>query len=168
MVPIRRARSLAGGAGFIAGIIPWWKPFVAVIWAAITAALRELASRKANDVRQVASSRVIATKRYRQAVSWLLAFLHGWGMESRCFRLIPPPTSQWQVVMDASPWGMGAVLFNCTEPVEYFAERLSTDDLRRFSASTGESKFTTLWEALTLLLSIRLWLVRQATLRIRL
>ena len=168
VVPIRRARSLAGSAGFIAGIIPWWKPFVAVIWAAITAALRELASRKANDVRKVAASRMLATKRYRHAVSWLLAFLRGWGMESRCFRLIPAPPSTWQVVMDASPWGMGAILFNGTVPVEYFAERLSSEDLRRFSASTGESKFTTLWEALTLLLSIRLWLVRQSTLRIRL
>ncbi len=70
--------------------------------------------------------------------------------------------------MDASPWGMGAILRDGTTPVEFFAVDLTTDDLRRFSAKKGESGFTTTWEVLTLLLCVRLWLVPRENIAIRL
>ncbi len=101
-MPLRRARALAGGAGFIAGFIPWWKPFVAVIWAATAAALKPITG-QANDGRKSASFAMIPTRRYRHALSWLQAFLQGWGRQSRCFHLQPLPPSDYQVIMDASP-----------------------------------------------------------------
>ena len=110
---------------------------------------------------------MIPTRRYRHALQWLTAFLSGWGSEARCFKLHPSAPSKWQVIMDASPWGMGAILLNGNEPIEYFALELSTDDLRRFSAKRGESGFTTLWEALTLLISIRQWLVQKSLSNVR-
>ncbi len=70
--------------------------------------------------------------------------------------------------MDASPWGMGAILLYNLAPVEYFAEELTTRDLRQFSAQRGESGFTTLWEALTLLLRVRQWLTSRSHCNIRL
>ena len=70
-----------------------------------------------------------------------------------------------QVVFKLS--GMGAILLNGSQPKEYFALDLTTDDLRRFSAKRGESGFTTLWEALTLLICIRQWLTRNALLNVR-
>ena len=165
---LRRTRSLAGGASFIAGLIPWWKPFVAMIWAAVAAALRETLAKKANDKQRRGHAPMVLVRRYRHALLWLSAFLNGWGQEARCFPLRPLPCSTWQIIMDASPWGMGAILSKDNIPYEYFAESITTADLRRFSASVGEAKQTTLWEAFTLLICIRQWLVKSACLRVRL
>ena len=41
--------------------------------------------------------------------------------------------------------------------VSWFADELHTDDLRRFKAKKGVSDFNTLWEALAILVAVRLW-----------
>ena len=165
---LRKVRSLAGGTSFIAGFIPWWKPFVAVIWAAAAATCRESRPDQLNDKRRKVQNVYVPTRRYRHALTWIRAFVGGWGQEARFFSLSPKPPSRLQVIMDASPWGMGAILLDGFTPIEYFGIALTTADLRRFNATIGESKFTTLWEALTLLICIRQWLVQRTALRIRL
>ena len=58
---------------------------------------------------------------------------------------------------DASPWGFAGVRFVQFRPVEWFASPLSVEDLRRFRARVGESAHNTVWEALAILVALRLW-----------
>ena len=76
-----------------------------------------------------------------------------------------PALSPWdrrfqiiRISTDASPWGIGGILFVGSRPVEYFADIIQTDDLKNFNAKRGESAFTTLWEALAALVALRVWI----------
>eukprot|EP00974_Lingulodinium_polyedra_P074830 7251014-Lingulodinium_polyedra.AAC.1 len=53
--------------------------------------------------------------------------------------------------------GIGGVLFDGATPVAYYADRLRPEDLLRFGATDGDSAFTTVWEALAILVGVRLW-----------
>eukprot|EP00969_Alexandrium_andersonii_P180102 7960291-Alexandrium_andersonii.AAC.1 len=59
--------------------------------------------------------------------------------------------------MDASLWGMGAALSNPRGPVEYFGAPLTRPDLDRFQARAGDPACNTLWEALAILIALRVW-----------
>ena len=61
------------------------------------------------------------------------------------------------IVTDASPWGIGGVLMQDDWPVAWFADDITTHDLRRFRAKLGDSALTTLWEVLALLVAMRTW-----------
>lgn len=69
-------------------------------------------------------------------------------------------TSTMEVVTDASPWGMGGILYENKKPVRWFATHLTPELLMKFGASTADSGFNTLWEAVALLIACRLWLGR--------
>jgi len=61
------------------------------------------------------------------------------------------------IATDACPWGFAGVLFKNNIPTAWFATPLTTVDQRRFGKK-GESKHNTTWEALAILVAIRLWL----------
>eukprot|EP00969_Alexandrium_andersonii_P254921 11269518-Alexandrium_andersonii.AAC.1 len=52
---------------------------------------------------------------------------------------------------------MGAVLSGPLGPVEYFGIPLDRADLSRFEAREGDPAFNTLWEALAILIALRVW-----------
>lgn len=54
---------------------------------------------------------------------------------------------------DACPFGMGG-----GEPKEYYAVDISEELQEKFTATRGDSKWNTLWEAVALLVAARLWL----------
>ena len=62
------------------------------------------------------------------------------------------------IAPDGCPWGFAGVLFKDNSPISWFATPLTGWDLRRFRAKKGDSKHNTTWEALALLVAIRLWL----------
>ena len=61
------------------------------------------------------------------------------------------------ITADASPWGIGAVLSQGGHPIAWLSDKLHQEDLDRFNATLGESAFTTTWEALAILVSLRVW-----------
>ena len=61
------------------------------------------------------------------------------------------------MAVDASPWGIGGVLIASGRPLAWFADDITQPDLDRFHAQLGDSAFTTLWEALAILVAFRLW-----------
>ena len=67
------------------------------------------------------------------------------------------PTSAWTVEFDASPWGGGAVLKRNGVAHEYFAVTWDAADIPDDEVRTGEPKFQSFWEFLTLLLALIQW-----------
>ena len=77
---------------------------------------------------------------------------------ARTFRLEQPSDSEGNYfATDACPWGIGGVRFENHRPVEWFAAPLRDGDLRRFGASRGDSANNTTWEALAILVALRVW-----------
>ena len=66
---------------------------------------------------------------------------------------------QSEDVHDASPYGMGGVLLLEGKPIRYFADEISKLDRERFAAERDDPRFITVWEALAILVALRLWLV---------
>ena len=103
VVGVRRLRSYAGILSFSAGMVPLIRPFLASIWAAFPGTNV--------DGRQI--TRRVHIKRIRRAFLWFRAFLAGvQGSFERTYPLRPESVSRrYHVVTDASPWGIGGVLY---------------------------------------------------------
>jgi hypothetical protein len=158
----RAVRSYAGLASFYAGFIPWLKPFIASVWSALSETDRLHTADRRMKVAKGFAVAMVPTLRYRHALRWLLAFLSGWRVQYRSFRYFEQPVDLNSfIVVDACPWGMGGILVRHHRVVEYYFCRVSSHDVRRFSAKVGESGYTTLWECLALLLAARIWLVNR-------
>ena len=94
-------------------------------------------------------------------MAWVRAFLDGTrGPLVRAFGLYDDTRPlAWSITTDASPWGFGAVLARLPSllPVAYFYDSHGDADLSRFSARVGEPASNTLWEALAVLVALRVW-----------
>ena len=100
---------------------------------------------------------MVFVKQIHHALTWIKAFFDGTeGSITRTFEHFPVH-SNYSIATDASPWGLGGVLFCNGKPVEFYTDNISSGDLRRFRASLGDSGLTTLWEMLALLVALRIW-----------
>ena len=148
VVQKKALQSFCGKVGFIAGFILPLRPFLAMLWAAMFAAHGTL------------PRGLVHRRKLQVALDWLQALLQNqWGPLQRTF----PWTPAWApegdyLATDACPWGFAGVRFQNHEPKAWFACKLTSDDLRRFGAKLGESGFTTVWEAVAILVAFRLWL----------
>ena len=61
------------------------------------------------------------------------------------------------ICSDACPWGFGAAVFINGKPLEYFTEQLTDFDLSLFQQERGSASGQQVWEALAILVSLRLW-----------
>jgi len=179
-VPLRRLQQVAGKLNFFAGLVPVMRPFLCTIWAAISEAARvgscdgPLPISDSGGVGGPESSRralrYVPVRRCAHGLRWCAAFLsHQRGTIRRQFffgamdsRLV------LSVSVDASPWGIGGVLSQDSRPIAWFASPIFAEDLQRFQATRGDSGFTTLWEALAVLVAIKLWRQGHAGLRVAL
>ena len=98
------------------------------------------------------------TKRVALGLHWIQALLKGeHGALKRRFNTLRR-NEGWELVTDACPWGMGGVLYQHAIPMRWFATDLPAVVLDKFKASKGDPAFNTAWEALALLIGLRLWL----------
>ena len=171
-VPSRQVRKLAGRGSFVAGLVPVIAPFLRSLWA--TGAKHAEGSAGDTPVRTPCAENgrgrplprhLVFVSQIKRDLSWLTAFLSRQrGTLIREHLWVPPPARhRLRICVDASPWGIGGVLMHQSEPVAFFADALQTQDLRRFQASTGDSAFNTVWEALAILVALRLWRPRLST-----
>ena len=139
VVGARILRAHAGGLSFLAGLVPHVRPFLGSIWAALGSA------GKVSDGQR--AGKLIHTRRIKPALEWLGALLAGEPaplvrtLHSRVHH------SEAQIVTDACPFGMGAILRNQNEATEYFMCDIPTQALSKFRARRGE-----------LLIAFRMWL----------
>eukprot|EP00971_Amphidinium_carterae_P161847 3208439-Amphidinium_carterae.1 len=109
LAPIKKVRSFAGKCSHVAGLILYWRPFVAMVWAALTSPHSD-----------GSPEGLIWTKRFAIGVGWILLFLaRTKGTLVRTYFL-----STWRhegpsyhIELDASPWGLGGILFYQGTPI---------------------------------------------------
>ena len=164
VVSRRSVQQLAGRINFFAGLVPVMRPFLASVWAALSDAPDEAsgpgpssrgASARADRVRRQG---LIHVRRFRHGLLWFEAFFAGHrGSLRRDFPLGADRPVPAVAVVDASPWGIGGVLFLQGRPVQWFSDGVTDDDLSVFDAARGESAFNTTWEGLALVVALRLW-----------
>ena len=145
VVGLKALRSLAGSLSFVAGLVPVMRPFLSPLWAAMSKDATycwKVGAYQANCCQPELGGRV-AGKRT--------------GTLKRTFDPNLEDTG-WEVITDACPWGIGGVLYHNKVAKRWFASHLPSELLNKFKASVGDPSFNTLWEAVALLVALRLWL----------
>ncbi len=165
IVHVRTLRTITGKLSFVAGLVPQLRPFLGPLWAVSantsnndgtpTAGLPPAGGRRNNGL----PAHLAHVSRVKEALSWAKALLSR--EAGALIRVHPleatPPSEVLCVTTDASPWGIGAVLSKDGYPIAWLSDKLHQEDLDRFNATLGESAFTTTWEALAILVSLRVW-----------
>lgn len=152
IVPLKELRSFTGKVQSMAGLLHTWRPFVAMLWAALYA----------DTSVSGAPAGCVWTAQLREPLNWLTAFLapastnlvRRFGVDAHFNK-----GKAVLIYVDASPFGLGAWLSVDEEPVAYFADKFSDLDcvmllIEKNEGSKGQQAF----EALALLAAIRLWL----------
>ena len=116
--------------------------------------------RAGQDLPRPAAGSVIHIKQIRLALRWFRAFYkQRRGDLRRSLPFAPGPAQFLTVVVDASPWGIGGVQLDSTgTPVQWFADKVTREDLLVFNGRLGDPAFNTTWEALAIIVAIKLWL----------
>ena len=153
--PCKRLAPLAGRIAFFAGLIPVLRPFLDQYWAAI-AACRQ--TPPAGDTRRLASRGLIPARSIRRSTTWFVAFFSGgWATLERRSTFRPPAGPALTIVTDASPWGIGGVEYIDDVPRRWFGARVTPMDSSILEARLGVSDSTTAFEALALVVAVRLF-----------
>ena len=61
------------------------------------------------------------------------------------------------IILDASPWALGAWLLEDKIIVEYFSSELTSEDTERFGVATCDPAGQQTWESLASLVALRCW-----------
>ena len=96
---------------------------------------------------------------------WIQAFLQrAAGALERRYTLAAATAGRpfYTVALDASPWGLGAVLADATALLSYFAAPLRDEGARIFGHALGDSAGQQTWEAVVALEAVRTWRARLA------
>ena len=91
---------------------------------------------------------------------WLSAFLHRQkGTLERKFDVWTHFTTsnRVQIVVDASPWGIGGIILVEGVARSYFADGISGDDVKKLGVVVGDPTYQQVSEALAMLVALRLW-----------
>ena len=169
VVQKQRLRSYCGKVSFVAGLVVVLRPFLAGLWAPLgkdqsrgRASFDEGGTEGAGGpLKRRLPDGLVHVRRIRHTLRWLRAFLLGeCGALERKFPRQPPAGPRVRIAVDASPWGIGAVLIVGGSVTEWLAGPIQEQDLRMFNAKRGVSDHMTTWEALGLLVAVRTWLPR--------
>ena len=146
-------RSLAGKVSHIGSLIFALRPFCADLWAAIYSDPSTWAPRGCIWVRQI-----------HHALIWINAFFEASGSRalSRHFsaRAMFNRAGNIEIIMDASPWGLGAALFIDGMPLEYFCSIVDQHDVDVLGLTIGSCVAQQTVEALTVLVAMKMWFHR--------
>ena len=107
-----------------------------------------------------ASEYLIWTPQVRWSLRWVQAFLDNSAGAPlvRHIRLRDRRTrNRWYTAVDASPWGLGGVLFDRHIVVAAFEDRVQPDDIERLKIRIGDLRSQSLLEALAVLVDLRLF-----------
>ena len=153
VIPIKLLQYSAGILGWVTSAIPVARPWLAMIWAAIT--------QKQHPVLQQTRHRkgLVFVKQIYNAVSWISALVtHGSGTVQLCKLYRWRPHSPAVLVQtDASPYGLGGTLTIGGSFVAYFADKISDIDCQRFGSTVGDPAFQSEYELLAVLVAIRVF-----------
>ena len=149
-IPLKAMRSFAGGLSWVAGVFRWLRAFLSPLWAAIASAA---------GWQGPPGTATIGASQVRHALLWVQAFLEGHeGALARRIGVAPrTATSVTQIVCDASPWGLGAILTVNDVPVSWLADAITDLDLDILGKARGDCRGQAVFEALCIAVSLRTW-----------
>ena len=150
VVSVRDLRSFTGKANYVAGMIDAWRPFLADLYAVITAAGKGTS----------APLNCVWTRQFRHTALWFRAFFSGENHALRReFRLATFLNKglRVRIISDACPWGLGAVLLYNRAIIAYFSSALDKEDEEMAGVKIGDPSGQQVWEALALLQALKLW-----------
>jgi len=149
VISYKELRSGVGKLCHIANLLTPWRPFMSPLYGALY-----------SDPPAGAPRNCLWTKQLRRPLSWFKTFFDSsGGLIERTF-LVDSFTQKLQVmqiVVDASPWGLAAVLLVNGHPTNYFADAISDLDVALFQCPIGSPKGQQVWESLAALVAVRLW-----------
>jgi len=166
MVDIQLVQKVAGQLSWASGLFPWIKGFNSCLWSAITAHAAE--QNKFSMKKR--PTQLFFILRIAQAVAWIRMLLAGLVKDSKGRAL---PVQKWTsaatrldslifcIRTDASPYGMGAIIFKNGSPVAWIAEEWAALDYILFPGSAkGDPAWQAEWELLAVLIAVDTWLPR--------
>ena len=144
VVTARELRKALGLSNHVASLVFIVRPFLSEMWAALAAE----------------SGGRIWVKQFTGSLTWLAAFF---ALEpcrlSRSFVLRDHLSRgpRTRIITDASPWGLGGVVSVEHRILGWFTSELDHRDSRRYGVPLGDAAEQQIWEALALLVALRLW-----------
>ena len=147
----KKLRSFGGKVSHIGSLVFVLRPFAAEIWAAVCA----------DESASGAPRGCVWTSQVRHTLCWLAAFfgdLH----DSTLIRRFSAAAMfnkglVLDMVLDASPWGLGGALYQDGVPIEFFASELGPDDVSILDIEIGSCTCQQTVEALAVLVAYRAW-----------
>ena len=157
-------RKLAGKASHIGSLIFALRPFAAELWAALYSTAATWAPKGCVWISQI-----------RHTLIWLAAFFHldDGNILTRTFsaQAMFNKCGSIEILLDASPWGLGAALIIDGQAREFIASELSTHDEEILKIEIGSCKCQQTVEALVILVAFKAWIGhfgnQRCTLRIK-
>ena len=150
-LPLRRLRSFVGGLTWMMTIITWLRAWLAPLWSAVaSAALWGGPPEKAT----------VGRRQVIHSLTWIAAFL---GKQKGSITRVLPIRERHlqhlvQIVCDASPYGMGAVLLEDGVPKQRLDDVFTDQDHKMLGTTAGSHEGQALFEALAVLVAIRAWM----------
>ena len=146
MLPLAKLRTLAGVLGWLTSIIVFARPWVSMIWGAIT----EAESRQPVKARQ--RKNLVFKKQVQLALQ--VVFRLSQGPELRATFHPQQRGPSFTIQTDASPWGMGGILWGPQGAVAWWAQDLQEEDFNFLGATPGDPAWQTEWELVAIILSL--------------
>ena len=153
VVPMQLLQYSAGVLGWLSSAVPITRPWMAMIWAAIT--------QKRDPTRASTRRRkgLVFVKQVENAIRWLRAlteYRDGAFSLSKTFRWRPEaPTMMVQT--DASPFGLGGLLYQGGHIVAFFHDELHEEDFERFHSTRGDPAFQSEYELLAVFVALKVF-----------
>jgi len=171
LIPMKDVLKVAGQLAWVGGIFPWVRGFNACLWSAITDHVASTSATSASKKPKVSMKKrpthLMFVRRISQAVAWTRLLLGGLIRDQNG---TPMVVARWisvahrvealQVCIrtDASPYGMGAILFKKGLPILWMALDWSPDDLAFLKAKIGDPAWQAEWELFAILIAVDAWL----------
>ena len=154
LVSLQKLQLAVGILGWVTSAMPMARPFVAMLWAAITQ--QRAPARATTRVRKG----LVFVKQVDQALRWLQPLLvecdHKFGGLTRTMRWSPSaPTMVIQT--DACPTGMGGFLVKDGVIVAYWHDEVSKEDEMILGVKSGDPAFQSELELLAVLVSLHVF-----------
>jgi hypothetical protein len=160
---VRDVRSLAGKISWCAGVLTHLRWTAAVLYAVLASRDRDVASgteesRRQRRQDQRRKEHLIPVKRFRLALVYVGALFEQVPRTGPVRRTVhlKPLEPQWMLIVDASPWGLGAVLVDVTTLMvkEALESKLTSDDETLFDIKIGEASAQGIVETLAVWMAL--------------
>ena len=149
LISKKNLHSLLGKLGHAAGLLIVIRPYLEPLWGALAAP----------GTSQM--PHCIYTKQVAVELEFFQKCFKGEGLKVERFFTIDAFNRTGTVVeigTDASPWGLGGWLLIDQQLHSYFASPITPEDVAKFGFQIGDNKGQQLFEALAILVAVRLWI----------